>query len=323
VDASSEPVGLVRLLSDEAAAGHGEAAPSNRAGAAELVAGMRLWEPRSTPPRVPEGGERPRVLLNMACTADGRATIGGRSGPIGNRADRELFHALRTAVDAVLVGGATARAEGYGRLVREDSARRLRRARGLAEEPLACVVSASLALPAREIPLLADPGARVTILTPSSASLPQSVAAVEYVRCARAGRLDLPGALVELRRRLAVRTVLCEGGPHLSGQLLAAGLVDELFLTLAPKLAGGDAAGGSLRILAGPELEPPAELELLEALESESQLLLRYRVLRAGEPRVDRAGGAGGADAADAADAASAGSSDPPSAPPAESAGSL
>ncbi len=292
VSATPEPTQLARLLPQPGATRSGEPERTGSPTAAEVVERLRLWEPPRAPPlrvptddaspsHVPGDGERPRLLLNMACTADGRATVGGRSGPIGNRADHELFHALRTAVDAVLVGGGTVRAEHYGRLVREDSARQLRRARGLAEEPLACIVSASLALPAQDIPLLADPAARVAILTSSPAGLPGSAAAVRYVRCARDGRLDLPAALRELRS-LGVRTVLCEGGPHLNAQLLAAGLVDELFLSLAPKLAGGDATSESLRILAGPELQPPAELELLAALESESQLLLRYRVVGAG-----------------------------------------
>jgi riboflavin-specific deaminase-like protein len=234
------------------------------------------------------------VLLNMASTVDGRATIGGHSSPIGNRADQELFHALRTAVDAVLVGAGTIRAEHYGRLVRAQAARELRRARGLAEEPLACIVTASLALPADEIPLLEDPQARVAILTSSQASLAACAGEVRYVRCAREGRLDLRAALVELRRA-GVGTMLCEGGPHLNAQLLAEGLVDELFLSLAPKLAAGDAASESLRIVSGAQLCPPVELELLAVLESEDQLLLRYRARRAGEPRVEPAGGGGGA----------------------------
>jgi riboflavin biosynthesis pyrimidine reductase len=220
----------------------------------------------------------------MACTADGRATVGGRSGPIGDRADRELFHALRTAVDAVLVGAGTVRAERYHRLVRDEAHRRLRRERGLAEEPLACIVSASLSL-TPEIPLLADPAARIAVLTPAPAGeLSGSATPVEYVRAAHDGLLDLPAALAELRTRLGVRTVLCEGGPHLNSQLFAAGLIDELFLSLAPKLAGGADLGASLRIISGPELDPPLELELLDAFASHSQLLLRYRV-----------GGAGGA----------------------------
>jgi riboflavin biosynthesis pyrimidine reductase len=252
---------------------------SGRLTAAEAVERLRLWDPSSSAAAV---GERPRVFLNMACTTDGRATLGGHSGPIGNRADKELFLALRTAVDAVLVGAGTARAERYRRLVRNEAHRRLRRERGLNEEPLACIVSASLALAPESVPLLADPAARVAILTPSPAGeLPAgSASVVEYVRAAHEEQLDLRAALAELHARWGVRTVLCEGGPHLNGALLAAGVVDELFLTLAPKLGGGGDPQGSPRIVCGPELDPPVELELREALESESNLLLRYGVSR-------------------------------------------
>jgi riboflavin-specific deaminase-like protein len=225
----------------------------------------------------PGPSERPHVLLNMVSTLDGRATLGGRSGAIGGRADRELFHALRSVVDAVMVGAGTARAERYGRLVREEPLRELRRAHGLAPEPLACIVSGRLALSA-EIPLLADAAAQVAILTASAASLLDCDAHIEYIRTAAEGRLDLADALVELGSRFGVRTVLCEGGPHLNAQLLAAGLVDELFLSLSPLLAGGDAVGEALRILAGIDLDPPVELELLGVLESESHLFLRYGV---------------------------------------------
>jgi riboflavin biosynthesis pyrimidine reductase len=225
--------------------------------------------------------ERPRVLLNMISTLDGRATLGGRSGALGNAADHALFHALRAVVDAVMVGAGTARAEHYGRIVREESTRELRRARGLAEEPLACIVSGRLAL-GSDTPLLADPAARVAILTASEASVPDCAAQIEYVRAARDGRLDLAAALEEVAAR-GVRTVLCEGGPHLNGQLLQAGLVDELFLSLSPLLAGGDPTGEALRILAGVDLDPPVTLELLDVLESESYLFLRYG-LRSSSP---------------------------------------
>jgi riboflavin biosynthesis pyrimidine reductase len=222
---------------------------------------------------------RPYLLLNMIATADGRATLGGRSGPLGERADKELLYGLRTAVDAVMAGAGTVRAERYGQLIRDDAQRQIRRDRGLAEEPLACIVSGRLALDGG-IPLLGEEGARVAILTSSEASLPQDCsAAIDYIRSVRGGLLDLPGAMAELHTRLGVRTVLCEGGPHLNAQLLAHGLVDELFLTLAPKLASGDATSEALRILSGPELDPPLELGLAGVLEHDSYLFLRYRVM--------------------------------------------
>ncbi len=212
----------------------------------------------------------------MVSTADGRASIGGRSGPIGNRADRELFHGLRSVADAVMAGAGTVRTERYGRIVPDEVARRARVARGLSAEPLACIVSGRLELPA-DLPLLAEPAARVAVLTPSAASLPEHAAQVDYIRPSHDGVLDLGAALAELRTRFEVRLLLCEGGPHLNAQLLAAGLVDELFLCVAPLLAGGDpATGEALRILAGIDLDPPVELLLIEAFESDSHLFLRY-----------------------------------------------
>jgi riboflavin-specific deaminase-like protein len=269
---ADEPPAFRRLLP------HG--APAT---AAEIVEELSLHERGAAPLW------RPYVLLNMVSTVDGRATVDGRSGPLGSRADRRLFHELRAAVDGVMAGAGTVRAERYGRIIREASRRRRRRERGLSEEPLACIVSGRLSLPP-DLPLLADAAARVVILTSSEASLPDSAAQLDYVRTRRDGRLDLPAALAELRERFGVRTLLCEGGPHLNSELLAAGLVDELFLSFSPKLAGGDPMAGdpSLRIVAGLELEPPVELQLQGALESDSHLFLRYGVPAAAPERVSR-----------------------------------
>jgi riboflavin-specific deaminase-like protein len=222
--------------------------------------------------------QRPYVVLNMVATVDGRATIDGRSGTLSNRADRELFHALRGAVDGVLVGAGTIRAERYGPMVRDDAVRHRRVARGLSEQPLACIVSGLLELPT-DTPLLADSASRVVIVTPSAASLTGVSAHVDYVRAADQGMLDLPRALAQLRGSHGVQTLLCEGGPHLNAELLAAGLVDELFLSLSPALAGGDdATGAALRIIAGADFDEPLSLELLSALENESCVFLRYAV---------------------------------------------
>jgi riboflavin biosynthesis pyrimidine reductase len=256
---SVDPASLTRLL-----------AGAEAATAAEIVEQLGLWE------RPPFTATRPHVMLNMVSTVDGRATLAGRSGPISDQADRELFHGLRASVDAVLVGAGTVRTERYGRIIPDPARRELRRQRGLSEEPLACIVSGRLAL-AEDIPLLAEPAARVVLLTSSAASLPTAAAQIDYVRCTEEGRLDLGAGLRELRERFAVKRLLCEGGPHLCCQLLAEGLADELFLSLSPKLAGGEPSSGeALRIVAGNEFDPPLELELLGVLQSDSTLFLRY-----------------------------------------------
>ncbi len=241
--------------------------------AAELVDEFGLWErPPSSAP-----GERPRVSLNMVSSVDGRATLCGRSAPLSGPGDRALFHALRAPADAILIGAGTLRAERYGRLIGADDALALRARHGLPQQPYACVVTTTLALGA-DIPLLADPTARIVILTGAPAELPAAAASVDYIRPERGTVVDLAASLIELRGRFAVEKVLCEGGPHLAAGLLAAGLVDELFLSLSPTVAGEPRTGSPLRILAGAELDPPVGLELLAVHESDSQLFLRYGV---------------------------------------------
>jgi riboflavin biosynthesis pyrimidine reductase len=90
------------------------------------------------------------------------------------------------------------------------------------------------------------------------------------------GQVDMAAALRHLREERGIRALLCEGGPHLHSQLWAGGLVDDLFLTTAPKLTGSEAP----RILEGEALPAPSELELAWLLEQDGELFARYRRLR-------------------------------------------
>ena len=212
----------------------------------------------------------PYLVLNMVTTADGRATIAGRSGPIGNAADQDLFHALRTRVDAVMVGAGTLRAENYGRMVRKPERRAAREAAGLPPDPLAVVVSGRLDLP-DDLPLLHEPEQPVLIATFSDRELafrPQ----IEYLRF-HGGAVDMPGLLAHLRGR-GVRSVLCEGGPTLNAELLRAGAVHELFHCLAPTLAGEPDAP----TMVSGVLHEAAPMELVWLLENESHLFARYQL---------------------------------------------
>jgi riboflavin-specific deaminase-like protein len=228
----------------------------------DLASGLRLGE--RTPP------DRPYLVLNMVSSLDGRATIDWRTKGLSTELDRQLFHHLRTQADAVMVGAGTARTERYGRLAKSDELRDKREREGLARDPLAVVVSGRLDLPA-DLPLLNEPEQRVVIATASDAVLPGAGEQVEYARVGD----DLPLLMARLREQYGVRSVVCEGGPTLNSFLLAAGLVDELFLTLNPKLAGGAAA---LTIVAGRELVEPAELSLMSVAEGGGDLFTRWRV---------------------------------------------
>ncbi|MDQ3726443.1 MAG: dihydrofolate reductase family protein [Actinomycetota bacterium] len=213
-------------------------------------------------------GERPLVAMNFVATADGRATIEGRSGPIGSDTDTAMLVGLRNRCDALMVGAGTMRVEQYGRLVTKDETRERRKSIGLPPEPLMVLVSGRLDLP-WEAPLFTE-GGEVLIFTASEAEPPRTESSVEVVR--HEGAVDLTEAVRYLRRERGVRALLSEGGPHLHAQMQADGLVDDLFLTIAPKLSGGEAP----RITEG-SLPRVGELELAWLLEEDGELFARYR----------------------------------------------
>jgi riboflavin-specific deaminase-like protein len=216
--------------------------------------------------------DRPYLALNMVSTLDGRAALEGRTRGLSTDLDRRLFHQLRTQVDAVMVGAGTLRTERYGRMIKSAELRECRSAEGLDPDPLAVVVSASLGLPP-DLPLFEEPEQRVVIATGSDAEVPGTAAKVEYIRSGD----DLPLLMSRLHEEHGVRAVLCEGGPTLNSHLLAAGLVDELFLTLHPKLVGGSDA---FTIVAGRVLVAPAELDVVWVAEGDGDLFTRWRVRR-------------------------------------------
>jgi len=218
--------------------------------------------------RAPDG--RPFVYLNMVSSADGRATIGGRTEALGSEADTLLLTELRALADAVLIGTGTLRAEGYGHLMRNAERLERRRAAGLAPVPVAVLLTRSFDLP-WDAGLFAAEGQPVHIYTQADGEPPDVAADVEATKCSEP---FVAGALRDLRER-GVRALLCEGGPTLNGALLAAGVVDELFLTVAPLLAG---IADAPRIVEGEDLAAPIDMELVWTLRHEDELYLRYRI---------------------------------------------
>jgi riboflavin-specific deaminase-like protein len=216
--------------------------------------------------------DRPWVVTNFALTVDGQATIEGRSGPIGSETDTRVLQLLRTQADAVMIGAGTLRTERYGRIVSDPELRGMReRAEGLAPDPLAVIVSGSLDLP-WDAGLFESGFGRVLILTSSDEEPPETKTPVRVERHPPQG-VDLRGALERMRGERGVRSLLCEGGPRLHANLVEQGLVDELFVTTAPKLAGG--TGPTLLVGAPPVTH---ELEPVWLCEAGGELFARYRI---------------------------------------------
>jgi riboflavin-specific deaminase-like protein len=216
--------------------------------------------------------DRPYVVANMIATVDGRAALEGRTQTMSTPVDRALFHSLREQVDAVMVGTGTIALERYGPLVRDEERRKRRKERGLEEVPLAVTASRSMELPV-EAPLFQDAASRILALTNSSREPPGCPATVEVLRIP-GEEIDFVAGMEALRGGHGVRALLLEGGPTVLAAMLASGVVDELFLSLSPLVAG---AGGEPSIVEG-ALPGPGRLRLISLFEDASYLYLRYSV---------------------------------------------
>jgi riboflavin biosynthesis pyrimidine reductase len=200
---------------------------------------------------------RPAVRLNMIGSVDGAAAVDGRSGGLGGPADRKVFAALRSLADVVLVAAGTVRAEHYGP----------------GPLPIA-VVSGSLRLD-WDTPFFTAATHRPIVITAGRAPAGGRHRAETVADLVVAGdaEVDLAEAVAQLGER-GFGHVLAEGGPSFNGSLAAAGLLDELCLTIAPVLVSGDAK----RILVGPALQPPPDLRLRSLCEEDGYLFVRYRL---------------------------------------------
>jgi riboflavin biosynthesis pyrimidine reductase len=203
--------------------------------------------------------ERPYLFTNFVLSLDGRATLGGRSGELGSETDTAMLVGLRKRAEAVMIGAGTMRVERYGQL---------------RHNRLVCVVSGSLELP-WDAELFTCGEGRVVVFTTSEDDPPETATAVHLVRTE--GMVDLGEAMRYLRAEESIRSLLCEGGPHLHAQLIEAEVVDELFVTHAAKLAGGEGP----HLVAGlPERERALELAWLLHEPTTGELFARYRVPR-------------------------------------------
>ncbi|MCZ2827026.1 MULTISPECIES: dihydrofolate reductase family protein [unclassified Modestobacter] len=218
--------------------------------------------------RLPAGRH---LRVNFVASLDGAISVDGRSGGLGSDGDLRVFRTLRALADAVLVGAGTAAAEGYRPVLPDSAVGRLRAQLGRPAVAPVVVVSRRASL--RPDDQLATAAVTPTLLVTCAAADADRRAAltgagVVLLVCGD-DDVDLPTALDALAER-GHEQVLCEGGPALFTAALAAGVVDELDLSIAPLLVGG-----------GPGLLPsalpaPPRAELVQALTEDGVLFTRY-----------------------------------------------
>jgi riboflavin biosynthesis pyrimidine reductase len=214
---------------------------------------------------------RPMLRVNFIASLDGAVTVGGVSGGLQGPGDKEIFDVLRRSCDALIVASGTVRAENYDALRLDPAGREWRHVRGLPEFPLMVIVSGSLDLDPEQL-IFSDAPIRPIVVTHAGAPGDRRAKIGEVAEILTVGhdQVDLAAAVAALHERGATQ-LLCEGGPHLFGAMIAADVVDELCLTVSPLLTAGSAG----RISAGPP-SAPRSMSLRHVLTVEDMLFLRY-----------------------------------------------
>lgn len=218
----------------------------------------------------------PRVVAIMVASVDGQTAVGGRSGALGHPADQAIFRELRSRADAVLVGSATIAAEGYGNLIDPESRER-RLARGQTDHPLVATISRALALPTASA-LFRTPGVPVLAFAADDAAAAAPGVAADLTVVRVSAEELTPQLVIDRLHATGGELIVCEGGSTLLDLLLAADLVDDLLLTVAPVWAGGD---GQVP-LSGPSPAGTRALHLARVARADDHLFLHYRLGAAG-----------------------------------------
>lgn len=211
---------------------------------------------------------RPWVMLNMVESIDGATAVAGGATALNDPDDRALFLALRAVADVVMMGAQTVRSENLGPVRMSPEMARHRAEAGLEGEPRLAILTRSLDIdPSHRV--FSDPDRRSLILTDTTADQARVDLLSPVADITRVENLDGNGVVEALEY---ASVILCEGGPTVNSQLMAAGLVDEINLTISPMVAMGE----SKRIAHGPPLEPPVTMRLARALAGDESLFLRY-----------------------------------------------
>ncbi|RFU84120.1 pyrimidine reductase family protein [Streptomyces triticagri] len=229
----------------------------------------------ASPSAAPGPAPRPWLRANMVSSLDGAAQHDGRSQPISCAADMRIFGTLRGLADVVLVGAETVRKEGYRPARAREAFADRRRAAGQTPAPAVAVISAGLDLDF-SAPLFTSPLTPTLILTGEKAREDRKKEAEQAgarVVVAGEGRGVDPARAVAALAGLGLTRLLTEGGPRILGQFIAAGVLDELCLTLSPMVTSGEAQ----RIADGPGIAVPKRFSLASLLEEEGFLFTRYR----------------------------------------------
>ena len=224
---------------------------------------------------------RPFVTANFALTWDGRiSTRRGTPADFSSKRDKRRLVEIRARCDAVLVSAKTAAADNMSMGLPDAALRAARTARGQREYPLRVLLTNSGRI-APALRLFTKTFSPIVIFTTTCmpARTRAALAAKADLWLYESASVNLAAMLATLRADYGVRRLVCEGGAQIFRALLSAGLVDELHVTLCPRVFGGERAP-TLTGLPGAFFPASVPLALKKMEVSGGECFLRYRVAK-------------------------------------------
>ena len=221
-----------------------------------------------------QGRALPYVVMNMVTSMDGSTTISGKASAIGSPTDRLVMNTLRAQVDAVMVGANTIKAEKYSIKTPVGDTR----VGETTVQPWLVIQTRTGEIPTAN--LIGSTADKTILLVPDKTSLVRNEVADHVLSAPDTGSpgdIDPRKALTALKSTFGINTLLVEGGPTLNGRLMKYRLVDEVLLTISPKILGG-APHEAKTLLASSPLRPPTEASLLSIHTTHDELFLRYSI---------------------------------------------
>jgi 2,5-diamino-6-(ribosylamino)-4(3H)-pyrimidinone 5'-phosphate reductase len=224
---------------------------------------------------------RPYTAINMVSTVDGKVVVGGPGSTrlIGSETDHTLMGRIELHADSVLMGAGLVREDDPPYPHLDAGRQRQRELMGLRPKPLWAIVSGSAQFP--HLPRLLKEGgpSNTAVFTTDQVSSGRREELGQYARVYVCGResVDMLQMGAILRDELGVCSTICIGGSILNAALIEAGVADELFVTLAPKLQGGSRVSTLIEGRGFPVERLPL-LELLSLYGDGDELYLRYRL---------------------------------------------
>ncbi len=220
---------------------------------------------------------RPTILLNMAVSADGKISTRRRERmTLGSRRDRLMMDRLRSRADAIIVGAGTVTVDGFPLIIRDRAIKRKHSSAGRCPHPLNVILSRTLNMPVHR-PIFQYENIQRIIFTTRAANEARRRRFEKYCEIIVLPRRNYLRHVLEVLSERGTKRILVEGGGELNYAFFKEALVDELYLTVTPRVIGGRGAPTPVDGI-GFLKDKHVSLDLVSSRRIGHEVFLHYRV---------------------------------------------